>query len=156
MKITVLAIGTKLPDWADIACDEYIKRLQPLCHFNLHALAAGRRNQSDSVEIFKSKEADAIKKKLPDSARLIALDVTGQSCSTRQLADKVSAWQLNGDAICFVIGGADGLDPSLLQTADETLSLSAMTLPHALARVVLVEQIYRAFSILNNHPYHRE
>ena len=155
MKLVLVAVGKKMPAWVNTACDEYSKRLGAYCEFNLQEVSAVRRTQSNNAEIIRSKEAEEIQKKISDHSRVITLDEHGQHCTTQEFAEKLSAWQLEGNKICFVIGGADGLSKEFIDRSDESLSLSKMTLAHGLARVVFLEQLYRAFTLLGNHPYHR-
>jgi len=109
-----------------------------------------------SADSIKASEAARLLEKLPSGARLVALDEHGREASTRELADRMARWMADGRDVALIIGGADGLAAGLLEKAEDKLSLSRLTLPHALARVLLAEQLYRAVSLLNNHPYHRE
>ena len=155
MKLTLLAVGDKMPDWAETATAEFIKRLPRETPMRLVTVKPEKRS-GQSSETLKSAEATRLLEKIPPGNRIVALDEHGDQITTRQLADKLSRWLSEGKDTVFVIGGADGLAPNVLAQADAKLGLSRLTLPHALARVLLAEQIYRAFSLLNNHPYHRE
>lgn len=155
MKISLLAVGDRLPGWAEEATAEYLKRMPRETRVDLVTIKAEKRG-NQPADYIKQAEAVRILDKLPPGARLVALDEHGQQISTRELADLMARWQQDGRDIALVIGGADGLAPTLLARAETKLALSHLTLPHALARVLLAEQLYRAVSLLNNHPYHRE
>jgi 23S rRNA (pseudouridine1915-N3)-methyltransferase len=154
MKITVVAVGTRLPDWADQACQDYLKRFPPDWPVELKALKAEPRESKPTAAIMQA-EAARIEACLPRGVRRVLLDERGTRLTSMQLAERAAAWQHDGRDVALVIGGADGIDPLLKQSADETIRLSDMTLPHALARVTLLEQLYRAWSLMHNHPYHR-
>lgn len=159
MRVTVVAVGQRLPAWAQSACEDYLKRFGNDFKVEVKAVKAALRGQSGSQQntaTLQAAEQPRIVAALPRGALVVALDVLGQACSTKDLATRLVAWQLEAKDLAFVIGGADGLAPELLKSADWRMSLSALTLPHALARVVLLEQLYRAWSLNNGHPYHRE
>lgn len=155
MKLTLLAVGDKLPGWAEDATAEYLKRLPREMRMTLLTVKPEKR-AGQSPESLKAAEAVRLREKLPASSRLVALDEHGRQISTRELAELLTKWQGEGKDTTLLIGGADGLDAELLAQAECTLALSRLTLPHALARVLLAEQVYRAVSLLNHHPYHRE
>lgn len=155
MRLTLLAVGDKLPAWADEATAEYLKRMPREARVELIAVKPEKR-ASQSAQTLKQAEAVRLLEKIPAGSRLVALDEHGRQVSTRELADLLARWMASGQDTCLVIGGADGLAPAILDKADSTLALSRLTLPHAFARVLLAEQLYRAVSLLNNHPYHRE
>ena len=155
MRLTILAVGDKLPAWADTATAEYLKRMPREARVELVAVKPEKR-ASQSALTLKQAEAARILDKLPTGSRLVALDEHGRQVTTRELADLLARWLESGQDTCLVIGGADGLAPAILEKAESTLALSRLTLPHAFARVLLAEQLYRAVSLLNNHPYHRE
>jgi len=144
-----------MPDWVDMGYQDYARRLPHPCRMELLEIPVAKRTKSADPSQLKKIEGDAILRALPKHNRMIALDVKGQSRSTRQLADSLKTWLGSGQDVAMVIGGPDGLDGQCLNRAEETWSLSALTLPHALVRVVVAEQLYRAWSILNNLPYHR-
>jgi 23S rRNA (pseudouridine1915-N3)-methyltransferase len=144
VKITIVTIGHRLPDWADTACEDYLKRFPPDWKVELKALKAEPRE---------GKPVPAIM--LAEAARMEAAIERGTRLTSVALAERTEAWQHDGRDVALIIGGADGIDPKFKQTADEAIRLSDMTLPHALARVLLIEQLYRAWSLHNNHPYHR-
>ena len=155
MKLTLLSVGDKLPAWADMAVAEYLKRMPREARMELVEIKPSIR-AGQSADTIKAIEAARLLDKLPSGNRLVALDEHGREVTTRELADLLARWMAEGRDVALVIGGADGLAPSLLEKAELKLSLSRLTLPHALARVLLAEQMYRAVSLLHNHPYHRE
>lgn len=157
MKLHLLAVGDKMPAWVNTALADYHKRLNAYLPTQLHALPAVRRpkNASDSeITKFKAQESAALL--AAKKGTLWVLDVCGKPLSTPQLAAKLQQAMASGQDVSLVIGGADGVSDELLAAADFRWSLSDLTLPHPLVRVVVIEQLYRAMSILNNHPYHRQ
>ena len=153
MKLRVVAVGNKMPAWVNAACNEYLKRIADSVEFV--EIKPEKRQAGKSVaQILRAEEARIIAT-LPRNAVRIALDERGEAWPTRTLASNLAQWMREGKSVVFIIGGADGLSEELKRDA-KLLSLSALTLPHALARVVLIEQLYRAFSILDQHPYHRD
>jgi 23S rRNA (pseudouridine1915-N3)-methyltransferase len=155
VKLTIVAVGDKLPGWADAAVAEYVKRMPREARVEVIAVRPEKR-AGQSAERIKTLEAARILEKCPAGARFVALDEHGKQASTRELAGLLETWLASGRDTALVIGGADGLAPDLLAKAEATLALSRLTLPHALARVLLAEQLYRSWSLLANHPYHRE
>ncbi len=154
MKITVVTIGHKLPDWANEACEDYLKRFPSDWRVEVKALKAEPREGKPVAAIMLA-EAARLEGALERGTRRVILDERGTRLTSTALAERTQAWQHDGRDVALIIGGADGLDPALKQTADEAIRLSDMTLPHALARVLLLEQLYRAWSLRHNHPYHR-
>lgn len=155
MKLLIVAVGQRVPDWAQTAWDDYAKRFPHELKVELKAVKTEPR-ASKSLESLYAAERSRIEAALPKGCRIVALDERGTSLSTVALAQKLTHWQLEGDDVALVIGGPDGLDPSFRQSAHERIRLSDLTLPHAMVRVLLIEQLYRAWSINANHPYHRE
>lgn len=155
MKLQIVAVGLKLPDWAQSACDDYIKRFPPELKPEVKLVKTEPRG-SRSIATLLAAERERIEAAVARGSRIIALDERGVDLSTVALADKLLAWQREGCNVALLIGGPDGLDAGLKQTAHERLRLSALTLPHAMVRVLLLEQLYRAWSITANHPYHRQ
>lgn len=155
MRLTLLAVGDKLPAWAEAATAEYLKRMPREARVEL-ATVKPQKRAGQAVEALRQAEAARLLDKQPPGSRLVALDEHGSQVSTRELADLLARWMASGQDTCLVIGGADGLAPAILARAEATLALSRLTLPHAMARVLLAEQLYRAVSLLNHHPYHRE
>jgi 23S rRNA (pseudouridine1915-N3)-methyltransferase len=154
MKIWIGAVGQKLPAWADAAVDDYVARMPRDYRIELRSVRPEPRNGQATARL-QAAEALRLRAALPDDALLVALDEKGKDWTTAQLATALLGWRDGGQEPAFLIGGPDGLDAQLQGQAVLRLRLSSMTLPHALARVVLVEQIYRAWSILASHPYHR-
>jgi 23S rRNA (pseudouridine1915-N3)-methyltransferase len=155
MKLLIVAVGLRVPDWAQTAWDDYVKRFPPELKVELRAVKTEPRG-SRTLETLVAAERQRIESAIPRGARVVALDERGTSLTTAALAAKLKAWQIESDDVALVIGGPDGLDPALRQAAHERIRLSDLTLPHAFARVLLIEQLYRAWSINASHPYHRE
>lgn len=145
-----------MPKWVQDGYAEYSKRLPKACSLNLIELPMAQRGKTSSVEQNKAEEAKRIMAAVPKGARLIVLDEHGQQVTTVQLADKMEEWLGSGQDIALIVGGPDGLDASILQQAQWKWGLSKLTLPHPMVRILVAEQIYRAWSVINNHPYHRE
>lgn len=156
MKLLVLAIGQRQPDWADAAVAEFAKRFPPEMRLELKALKAESRQGGRTAAQCMAAEATRLSDACPKGARRVVLDERGTRHTTAALAERLAAWRGEGRDVALLIGGPDGLDPALRATADETLRLSDLTLPHALARVLLVEALYRAWTLHTGHPYHRE
>lgn len=159
MKLLVVAVGLRVPDWAQTAWDDYAKRFPPELKVELRAVKTEPRG-SKTLESLYAAERERIEAAiiggLGKHARIVVLDERGTSLNTLALAGKLQNWQLGGDDVALVIGGPDGLDPAFKQMAHERIRLSDLTLPHAMVRVLLVEQLYRAWSVNAGHPYHRE
>ena len=156
MRIHIISASGKMPGWVDEACHEYQKRMQHHIEVNWQSVALAHRGKNTDIQTAINSEGEAILQAIPDRALpVIALDVKGKPWDTQQLAGKLAGWQMDGDNPVFLIGGPDGLSGSCLQRADLKVSLSNLTLPHPLVRIILAEQLYRAWSILNKHPYHR-
>jgi 23S rRNA (pseudouridine1915-N3)-methyltransferase len=144
-----------VPDWAQTAWDDYAKRFPPELKVELKAVKTEPRG-SKTLDTLYAAERERIEAAIPRGCRIVALDERGTQLTTVALAGKLKTWQLDADDVALVIGGPDGLDPAFKQAAHERIRLSDLTLPHAMVRVLLVEQLYRAWSINANHPYHRE
>lgn len=155
MRLVVVAVGQRIADWAQVAWDEYAKRFPPELRVELKAVKTEPR-ASRSLETLLAAERQRIEAAIPKGAHVVALDERGAALTTMALAGRLKAWQLQGGDVALVIGGPDGLDPGFKAAAHERVRLSDLTLPHAMVRVLLVEQLYRAWSINANHPYHRE
>lgn len=156
MRLHVIAIGDRLVDWQQAACDDYARRFVRPWSVELLALRAEPRSEGRPVERMAAAEGERLLAALPRGARRVVLDERGRGLSTRQLADCMREWSADGGDAAFLLGGPDGHAPSVRESADLMLALSPMTLPHGLARVLLLEQLYRATTILAGHPYHRE
>ena len=155
MKLWVLAIGQRAPAWADAAWDDFAKRFPPEMRLELRALKAEPRSGRSAAQCMAA-EAARLEAAVPRGARRVVLDERGTRVTTVELAARLRAWRDEGGDVALLIGGPDGLDPALRATARETLRLSDLTLPHAFVRVLLAEALYRAWSLLQGHPYHRE
>ena len=155
MHVHLVAVGQKMPAWVTTACDDYLKRLPREIAFAIKEIPLAKRGKHPDIERAKREECEAILAALPRDCELVALDVTGKALSTEELAGELDNWMREGRDVALVIGGPDGFSKEFLQTAQRRISLSAMTFPHPLVRVIMVEQLYRAWSILNKHPYHR-
>jgi 23S rRNA (pseudouridine1915-N3)-methyltransferase len=155
MKLLIVAVGQRVPDWAQNAWDEYAKRFPFELKVELKAVKTEPRG-SKSLETLYAAERQRIEEAIPKGCRIVVLDERGTALTTKALASRLQNWQLASDDVALVIGGPDGLEPAFRQAAHERIRLSDMTLPHAMARVLLIEQLYRAWSINANHPYHRE
>jgi 23S rRNA (pseudouridine1915-N3)-methyltransferase len=155
MRLLVVAVGQRVPDWAQAAWDDYAKRFPPEMRLELKAVKTEPR-ASKTLPTLLAAERERIEAAIPRGARVVALDERGTALTTVALAGKLKDWQLENDVVALVIGGPDGLDPAFRQAAHERIRLSDLTLPHAMVRVLLAEQLYRAWSIHTGHPYHRE
>lgn len=155
MKLVLVAVGQRLPAWANEVFDDYAKRLPPELRLELKAVKAEPRDSRTAVQLMAA-EGKRIEATLPRGARRVAFDERGSRVTTRQLADRLVAWQHDGRDVALMVGGPDGLDAALKASCDESLRLSDLTLPHALVRVLVAEALYRAWSVTANHPYHRE
>ncbi|MFZ4481499.1 MAG: 23S rRNA (pseudouridine(1915)-N(3))-methyltransferase RlmH [Rhodoferax sp.] len=155
MRLVIVAVGQRVPDWAQVAWDDYAKRFGHDLKVELKTVKTEPRG-SRTLAALLAAERERIEAALPRGCRIVALDERGAALTTLALAGKLQRWQLESDDVALVIGGPDGLEPAFKLAAHERIRLSDLTLPHAMARVLLVEQIYRAWSINANHPYHRE
>jgi len=156
MRIRLLAAGTRMPAWVEAGFDTYAGRLPHECRLELKEISLGQRSRSAAPERAVRTEGERMLANIGSSDRIIALDVGGRSLDTRQWSQLLDEWMQDGRDLCFLIGGPDGLAPDCLQRAELRLSLSPLTLPHGLVRIVVAEQLYRAWSLLRGHPYHRE
>ncbi|MBU3568414.1 23S rRNA (pseudouridine(1915)-N(3))-methyltransferase RlmH [Polynucleobacter alcilacus] len=147
MRLTIVSVGHKMPDWVATATQDYVKRMPADCSIEIKEI---------KPDLTPAKEAIKIAASIPKGSSVIALDERGKDQTTQNLATQLASWRQEGVDITFLIGGADGLDLSLKANAQALWRLSSLTLPHAMARVLLVEQLYRAWTILQGHPYHRE
>jgi 23S rRNA (pseudouridine1915-N3)-methyltransferase len=153
--IRLLAVGDRQPSWVDEAFSTYSERLPREWKFRLDVIPTVRRNKNDRSRQAMEAEGELIVARLGQSEQVILLDERGRQMTSKSLAGKLSDWQIDGRDLCFVIGGPDGVADSCKQRADFTWSLSQLTLPHGLARVLFAEQLYRAHSLQTGHPYHR-
>lgn len=156
MKLNLLTLGHKMPDWVEQAFHFYNRRLPSHLQLNLLQLSAVSRRKQPTVEQLQALEAEQIKKAIKPEHFNLALDERGRELSTQEWAKQLAKWQMEGRDVNFIVGGADGLHQDIKQLADVRWSLSRLTFPHQLVRVIVVEQLYRAYSLLHKHPYHRE
>jgi len=156
VKLLVVAVGQRQPGWADAAWAEFGRRLPPEMRLELKAVKAEPRGAGRTAAQCMAAEAVRLAAACPKGARRVALDEHGTRLTTAQLAERMRAWRGDGRDVALLIGGPDGLDPALKTGVDETLRLSDLTLPHAFVRVLLAEALYRAWSVIEGHPYHRE
>ena len=154
MKLKLLAVGTRMPQWVETGFNEYHKRMPAELKLETIEIPLSPKGKGSSNPS-KESQGQAILKHIGKQDRVVALDVLGKSMSTESLATQLANWQMSSQDICLLIGGPDGLSTECLQRADTKWSLSDLTLPHPLVRVLLMEQLYRAWTINQNHPYHR-
>lgn len=155
MNIHLIAVGEKMPRWVQDGYGEYAKRLPAECALKLVEIAPGKRGKNADIARAMRDEGERMLTAIPKGARVVALEVKGREWSTEQLSAQLEGWMAGGQDIALLVGGPEGLADSCRQRADQLWSLSPLTLPHPLVRVLLAEQLYRAWSILRNHPYHR-
>jgi len=156
MRIHLLAVGTRMPSWVEQGYLEFSKRLPRECFLKLHEIPLSKRGKSRSSGQALREEGQALLKAIPDDCHVVALDVQGKPWSTHELAANLQAWMGGGRDLALLVGGPDGLSSECLQRADQRWSLSALTFPHALVRVIIAEQLYRAWTVNTGHPYHRQ
>jgi 23S rRNA (pseudouridine1915-N3)-methyltransferase len=156
MKLLIVSVGHRMPDWITAGFNEYAKRMPREAKIELLEIKPEPRSTGKATAQIMEAEAQRILAALPQGCLRIALDERGAQPTTRQLAAQMQNWMREGRDVAFIIGGADGLHDTVKQAAQQLLALSALTLPHAFVRLLLAEQLYRAHSLLHNHPYHRE
>ena len=155
MQLIIAAVGHKMPAWIEDGFGEYAKRMPPECRILLKEIKPVERSGSKTAETVMALERSKIEAAIPKGSRIVALDERGKDLTTVQLSQLLMQWQQDGRDVTFVIGGADGLDAGFKASADMLVRVSSLTLPHGMVRVLLAEQLYRAWSITQNHPYHR-
>lgn len=155
MMVHLLAVGTRMPQWVEQGYQEYAGRMPPECALKLTEIAPGKRTKGADLKRLQRQEGERLLAAVPGGARVIALEVTGRSMDTETLSRQLAAWLQEGRDVALLVGGPEGLDAACRQRADQAWSLSPLTLPHPLVRIVVAEQIYRAWSLLQGHPYHR-
>lgn len=156
MRLVVIAVGERMPDWIDAGFGDYARRMPRTARLDLVEIRVEPRKGTRTAEQCMSAEAARIEAAIPAGAQRVVLDERGRDLTTAALAEQFGRWLAGSSDVAFIIGGPDGLDPALKRSAAMSLRLSSLTLPHALVRVLLAEQLYRAWSLLNHHPYHRE
>jgi 23S rRNA (pseudouridine1915-N3)-methyltransferase len=156
MRLSIIAVGTKMPAWVEQGVEEYGRRMPRELKLAWREIPLARRGKDSRPQQLCAREGQQLLKAVPAGDRVIALDVRGKRISTEQLAQQLESWQMSGDNYSLLIGGPDGLSSDCLERAEQRWSLSDLTLPHPLVRVLLAEQLYRAWTITVNHPYHRQ
>lgn len=156
VRLLVAAVGTRVPGWVKEGFAEFAKRMPRECPVELIEIRAEPRSTGKTATAMMAAEAQRLRAALPARHRLVVLDEQGDDLTTRDLAERLNRWRADRDEIAFVIGGPDGLAEDIKREASERIRLSSLTLPHALVRVILAEALYRAWTLLNNHPYHRD
>ncbi|HEY8026917.1 MAG TPA: 23S rRNA (pseudouridine(1915)-N(3))-methyltransferase RlmH [Burkholderiaceae bacterium] len=155
MQLVIAAVGHKMPAWIESGFAEYAKRMPAECRILLKEIKPIERSDSKTAETVMRQERTKIEAALPKGSRIVALDERGKDLTTMQLSQLLTQWQQDGRDVSFIIGGADGLDAEFKAKSDMLIRISSLTLPHGMVRVLLAEQLYRAWSITQNHPYHR-
>ncbi|MBF0264060.1 MAG: 23S rRNA (pseudouridine(1915)-N(3))-methyltransferase RlmH [Gammaproteobacteria bacterium] len=155
MNISLITIGEKMPNWVNEAYLDYSKRLRQDCQLKLIDISAVKRTKNADLAKIKDLESDKLVQAIPKGDWVVALEVKGQSWSTETLSGKMTQWMQQGQHVSLLIGGPEGMNETCRQRADQLWSLSPLTLPHPMVRVIVAEQLYRAWSIIKNHPYHR-
>ena len=156
MKLQLVAVGTKMPAWVETGFQEYVRRFPKDMPFELLEIPAGKRGKNADIKRILEKEGEQTLAAIPKGNRIVTLDIPGKPWTTEQLAEQLERWKQDGRDVSFLSGGPEGRAPSCKAAADQSWSLSPLTLPHPLVRVVVAESLYRAWSITANHPYHRE
>lgn len=156
MKLQLVAVGTKMPDWIETGFTQYLRRFPKDMPLELVEITAGKRSKSADIKRILEKEGQLMLAAVGKGNRIVTLDIPGQPWETPQLASQLERWKQDGRDVSLLIGGPEGLSPACKAAAEQSWSLSALTLPHPLVRVLVAESLYRAWSITANHPYHRE
>ena len=155
MRINLITIGKKMPNWINLGIEHYQKQLPSYYNFKITSLDSQSR-KSSSAENSKNLESKILLEAASESTLLIAFDELGKQQTSKQISKSIESWQLEGESVALIIGGADGLSSEIKQKCHQLWGLSNLTMTHSMARLIVVEQIYRGYSLLNNHPYHRE
>ncbi|WP_286271832.1 23S rRNA (pseudouridine(1915)-N(3))-methyltransferase RlmH [Thalassotalea hakodatensis] len=156
MRITLFAVGNKMPAWVTQGFAEYQRRFPRDLSFELVEITPGKRGKNADIARILEKEGQQMLAAIPKGSKIVTLEVTGKPLTTPQLAQHLEKWQLDGRDVALLVGGPEGLAPACIQASEQKWSLSPLTLPHPMVRVLIAESLYRAWSINNNHPYHRE
>lgn len=156
MQIQMLAVGNKMPAWVNSGFEEYQKRFPRDMSLDLIEITPQKRGKKAELEKIKTQEGEALLAAIPKGNRIVTLEVHGRPWTTPQLAKQMAGWQMDGRNVSLLIGGPEGLSDACLAAAEQRWSLSPLTLPHPIVRVIVAESLYRAWSLNNNHPYHRE
>jgi 23S rRNA (pseudouridine1915-N3)-methyltransferase len=155
VRIHLLAIGTKMPAWVNTGTQEYANRLPSQCQFLIKEIAAEKRTKHSDLQRIRQIEGEKLLAAIPDGSLVLTLDVKGKAWTTEQLATQLDSWMMGGRDVALLVGGPEGLSAACQQRAEQSWSLSPLTFPHPLVRIIVAEQLFRAWSILTNHPYHR-
>jgi len=156
MQIHLIAVGSKMPGWVTEGYQEFARRLPAECRLRLVEIPAGKRGKNADIVRLTQEEGEKMLAAIPKGAHVVAMEVTGKSWSTEQLAEQLGSWLHGGCDVALLVGGPEGLAPACKARADQLWSLSKLTFPHPLVRIVIAEQLYRAWTILQGHPYHRQ
>ena len=152
----IVAVGTKMPSWVNQGVDEFIRRFPSDMPVSFTEIAAGKRSKNADIKRILEKEGEQMLAAIPKGNKIVTLEVTGRPWDTPTLAKQLDSWKMDGRDVSLLIGGPEGLAPSCIAASEQKWSLSALTLPHPLVRIILTESLYRAWSVTQNHPYHRE
>ena len=156
MKLTLFAVGTKMPNWVTQGFSEYSRRFPRDLPFELVEIPAGKRGKNADIVRILEKEGEQLLNAIPKGNRIVTLEVEGKPWNTPQLANQLERWQFDGRDVALLVGGPEGLSPACIKASEQKWSLSSLTLPHPLVRILIAESLYRAWSVNTNHPYHRE
>ncbi|MGB2426952.1 MAG: 23S rRNA (pseudouridine(1915)-N(3))-methyltransferase RlmH [Alteromonas sp.] len=156
MRIQIVAVGNKMPSWVSEGCKEYLRRFPTDLAVNIVEIPPGKRGKNADIPRILQKEGELMLKAVGKGHRIVTLEVTGKSWTTPQLAQQLTEWRYDGRDVSLLVGGPEGLAPECTAASQQRWSLSALTLPHPMVRVILAESLYRAWSVMQNHPYHRE
>ncbi|MEW9796730.1 23S rRNA (pseudouridine(1915)-N(3))-methyltransferase RlmH [Alteromonas sp. CYL-A6] len=156
MRIQIVAVGTKMPAWVTQGVDEFLRRFPPDMPVSFTEIPAGKRGKNADIKRVLQKEGEQMLAAIGKGNRIVTLEVTGKAWDTPQLADALNTWKMDGRDVSLLIGGPEGLAPECIAAAEQKWSLSRLTLPHPLVRIIVTESLYRAWSVTQNHPYHRE
>ncbi|NRA55033.1 MAG: 23S rRNA (pseudouridine(1915)-N(3))-methyltransferase RlmH [Gammaproteobacteria bacterium] len=156
MKIQIIAVGTKMPSWVESGLQEYLRRFPRDCTVEVVEIVAGKRGKNADIKRILQKEGELTLAAVPKGNRIVTLEVEGKPWTTPQLAINLEKWQVDARNVSLLVGGPEGLAPDCIRASEQRWSLSPLTLPHPMVRVIVAEALYRAWSINNNHPYHRE
>lgn len=155
MQIHLISVGNRMPGWVQQGYDEYAKRLPRECELVLKEISAGKRGKNSDIARIVKEEGERMIAAIPQNTHIVTLDIPGKPWTTPELAQAMQRWLANGQSVSLLIGGPEGLADEVKPLARESWSLSKLTFPHPLVRIIVAEQLYRAWSLLNNHPYHR-
>lgn len=156
MRIQIIAVGNKMPKWVSQGSEEFLRRFPPDFSVSVTEIAPGKRGKNADISRILNKEGEQMLAAVGKGHRIVSLEVTGKAWTTSELANQLEQWQMDGRDVSLLVGGPEGLSPQCVKAADQRWSLSALTLPHPLVRIILAESLYRAWSLTQNHPYHRE